>query len=266
LRDVAYYIKKKQGFPSITDKGVMDIILGGEGFSFKLKARNAQKKDRTNFVVVEDVDVKIKELSIKIKQSNHKLLFGIAKPLLLKVMKPAIQKVIEKQIKEAFETADALAYGVHRDAQRAIESAKRDPENAPGIFQQYSSALQKSLTAKKQKAENKVKDTKVNVAMTQQDSIFKNIALPGGISTKATEYKELAGRGDKWESPVFGIGEAKESSNIPKLAPVTRKSPHKGSVSVRGGSHPNSGFANQIDQSFDSKAVTNGKPLGGVAV
>merc|ERR1711939_703239 len=33
LRDVAYYVRKKQGFPSVTDKGVMDIFLGGEGFS-----------------------------------------------------------------------------------------------------------------------------------------------------------------------------------------------------------------------------------------
>lgn len=43
LRDVAYYLKKKQGFPSIMDKGVMDIILAGEGFSFKVAARNAHK-------------------------------------------------------------------------------------------------------------------------------------------------------------------------------------------------------------------------------
>jgi hypothetical protein len=36
IRDVAYYVKKKQGFPGITDKGVMDIFLGGTGLSFKV--------------------------------------------------------------------------------------------------------------------------------------------------------------------------------------------------------------------------------------
>ena len=332
LRDVSYYLKKKQGFPSITDKGVMDIILGGEGFSFKLKARNAHKKDRTNFVVVENVDVTIKELNIKVKQSNHKLLFSIAKPILLKVMKPAIQKVIEKQIKSSFEQGDAYLYSVHQDAQRAIESAKRDPENAPSVYQQYSSALQKKITANKEKAKEKAKDTKVNMAMTQQDSMFKNIALPGGISTKATEYKELAEKGERWESPVFGIGSAKESSDVPKLSQVSRKSPHnKGSAAVKGGNHPNesgygsntgvsqsgygsntgvsqsgygsntgvsqsgygsntgtggntgysgntgmgestggigptstSGFRDQVDQAFESKGETNGRPTGGV--
>ena len=260
LRDVSYYIKKKQGFPSITDKGVMDIILGGEGFSFKLKARNAQKKDRANFVVVEKVDVKITELNIKVKQSNHKLLFAIAKPILLKVMKPVIQKVIEKQIKQAFEDGDRVAYGIHQEAQRAIESAKRDPENAPNMYQQYATAVQNKITANKEKARQKASQTKVNVAMTQQDSIFKNISLPGGISTKATEYKQLAEKGDRWESPVFGIGSAKESTNIPKLSQVSRKSPHQGSVSVRGGNHPGSSNTSAFDS--NASTATGGQGYG----
>jgi hypothetical protein len=268
LRDVSYYVKKKQGFPSITDKGVMDIILGGEGFSFKLKARNAHKKDRTNFVVVEDVDVKVKELSIKVKQSNHKLLFGIAKPLLLKVMKPAIQKAIEKQIKSSFEQMDAFAYSIHQDAQKAIESAKRDPENAPNVYQQYLSSYQQKMTDKKEKAKKKASETDVKLAVTKEDSMFKNISLPGGISTKATEYRDLAAKGDKWETPVFGIGSAKESTDIPKLAQITRKSGKGGPVTVRGGNHPGASttgqFSNQVDQAFD-KTGTNGRPSGGLA-
>jgi hypothetical protein len=225
LRDVAYYIKKKQGFPSITDKGVMDIILGGEGFSFKIAARNAHKSDRTKFIAVDNVDVQIKNLQVKIKQSNHKLLFGIAKPLLLKVMRPAIQKVMEKQIKDAFEKGDAYLWSLHQEARKAIEAGKNDPENAPNMYQSYLDAIKQKATEKKQKAENKAKDTDVNLAITKNDSMFKHISLPGGISTKATEYQNLAAKGDRWESPVFSIGSAKESSDIPKLAQVTRK-PH----------------------------------------
>ena len=258
LRDVSYYIKKKQGFPSITDKGVMDVGLGGEGFSFKLKARNAHKKDRSHFVVVEDVEVKINNLNIKVKESNHKLLFGIAKPLLLKVMKPAIQKVIEKQIRDNFEKGDAFAYSIHQEAQKATEAAKRDPENAPSIFQQYSNAFQRKMTAKKEKAKEKASDTKVNMAMTQHDSMFKNISLPGGISTKATEYKDLAAKGDRWESPVFGIGSAKESSDIPKLSEISRKSGNKGAVGVRGGNHPNSNPGSQVG----SQSMGSGETMG----
>ena len=159
LRDVAYYVKKKQGFPSLTDKGVMDIFLGGEGFSFKLAARTAQSKDRTHFVSVDKVTVNVKNLHIKIKQSNHKLLFNIAKPLLLRVMKPVITKVIEKQIRENFEKLDAFMYDIYQDVQKASEQAQNDPENADSIFQQYLQAYRRKITAQKDKVQEKVSKT-----------------------------------------------------------------------------------------------------------
>jgi hypothetical protein len=85
----------------------------------------------------------------------------------------------------------------------------------------------------KKKAEKVVGDKKVNVAMTQHDSIFPNIKLPGGISTKATEYKELAKRGEKWESPVFALGSAAKSTNIAGAPQVTQKSHHVTQGGVR---------------------------------
>jgi hypothetical protein len=159
LRDVAYYVKKKQGFPSLTDKGVMDVFLGGEGFSFKLAARTAQSKDRTHFVSVDNVTVNVKHLNIKIKQSNHKLLFNIAKPLLLRVMKPVITKVIEKQIRENFEKLDAFMYDIYQDVQKASKQAQNDPENADSIFQQYLQAYRRKIIAQKDKAQEKVSKT-----------------------------------------------------------------------------------------------------------
>ncbi|ETI21577.1 hypothetical protein G647_07924 [Cladophialophora carrionii CBS 160.54] len=285
LRDVAYYIKKKQGFPSITDKGVMDIFLGGEGFSFKISARNATASDRTHFVAVDKVDVTIKNLSVKIKQSNHKLLFTIAKPLLLKVMKPVIQKVLEKQIKDTFTKADAFAYSVHQDVERGKQATKDDPENAPNVWQSYFNSYQKMMTEKKEKAKEKASKTNVNVAVTKEDSMFKHINLPGGVSTKATEYKDLARKGDRWESPIFSIGSAKESSDLPKSGKITRKPHDTAEGRIRGGNHPNTrddmsavsgttaasnpmsaanpshataGFSNQVDQAFGSSGGTNG--------
>jgi len=154
------------------------------------------------------------------------------------VMKPVITKVIEKQIRDNFMKADAFAYSIYQDVQRSAKVAMDDPDQAQNIYSQYVSAFQKKMTEKKEQAKQKSADTKVNLAVTQQDSIFKNISLPGGISTKATEFKELAAKGNKWESPVFGIGSARESSSIPKLAAVTRKPHNAASGVVRGGNHP----------------------------
>ncbi|KAH8781271.1 hypothetical protein F5883DRAFT_169847 [Diaporthe sp. PMI_573] len=209
LRDVSFYVKKKQGFPSVTDQGVMDIILAGEGFGFTLKMSSAEKKDSQNFFKVDKVDVNISNMKLKVKKSKHKLLFAIAKPIALKAMRPAIQKAAEKAIKDNFNQADAFLKQVQVEANRALEEAREDPKNAPNIYKRYVDAFQKQLLQGKKKAHDAVADKKVNYAITQEDSIFKDIKLPGGISSKATEYKELARKGEKWESPVFSIGSAK---------------------------------------------------------
>lgn len=260
LRDVSYYIKRKQGFPKITDLGVADIHLGGEGFSFKLKLATADAKDRRNFFKVEKIDVTIKHLDVKLKQSRHKLLFNIFRPLLFKVVTPVITKVIEVQIRKAINDLDTKAYAIHQEAQRAIDEAKRnpDPDNVKNIYQQYANAAQAKMMKGKEKTKAATQDKTVNVAMTQHDSIFKSIKLPGGISSKATEYKDLATKGEKWESPVFAIGAAAGSTNLPKATPVTRKPHETRSGGVRGGNHPGSGMTNGTSSSGMGSGANTG--------
>lgn len=271
--DVSYYVKKKQGFPEITDKGVMDIMLGGTGLSFKVAMETADPSDKHHFFKVNTVDVNISNMNIKVKQSNHKLLFKLFKPLLLKVMTPVITKVIEKQVRDNIHQLDGIAFQINQEAKRAAEQVQEDPSQAPNIYQRYADAAKNYMTQAKQKKEEVQSNKEVNVAITQHDSVLPNIRLPGGISTKATEYKELAAKGDKWESPVFSIGSAKESTNLPKLSEITRK-PHSvtpatlrghsesghggapggvgsgldtGSVAGVGGTQ---GFSSQVDQAF----------------
>ena len=227
LRDVAYYVKKKEGFPSVTDKGVMDIFLGGTGLSFKVAMETADKKDSQHFFKINSVTVDIQNINIKLKQSNHKLLFNLFKPLLFKVIKPVIQKAVEKQVRDSVSKGDAFMWRVKQEADRAAEEAKNnpDPEHVENMYQRYFQAYQREMQKAKDKKEAAKPKGDVKVAMTEHDSMFKNISLPGGISTKATEYKDLAAKGDKWESPVFSIGSAKETSNIPSVSNPTRK-PH----------------------------------------
>ncbi|KAK0390953.1 hypothetical protein NLU13_0456 [Sarocladium strictum] len=225
LRDVSYHIKRKQGFPSITDTGVADILLPGDGFSFKMKVSTAEKKDRQNYFKVQKVDVDLDDLKIKLHKSNHKLLFGLFKPIMLKVLRPPMQKAVEKAIKDECNKLDQLFFQVKQEADRALEAAKENPEQVPNIYERYYNAAQKRIMQGKEKAQAAVQDKKVNVAITKEDSIFPNIHLPGGISSKATEYRELARKGDKWESPVFSIGNASKSTNLPG-APKIETKPH----------------------------------------
>ncbi|KAL3476368.1 hypothetical protein BJX99DRAFT_142095 [Aspergillus californicus] len=226
LKDVSYYINKKQGFPSITDTGIMDIFLGGEGFSLKIAASTAQKKDRQNFVKLDKVTVKLDEIDIKLKKSSHKVLFSVFKPLLFRTVRPVIQKVLEKQVRDAFTKGDAFAYDVHQEAKRVKSHVQENPEDAPNVYNRYLNALRGKMEQGRQQAQKAAqRDTKVQTTTTLKGSLFPDIKLPGGITTKATEYDEIARKGERWESPIFSIGSASESTDIPKLDNITRK-PH----------------------------------------
>lgn len=250
FRDVSYYINRKQGFPHISDTGVADFLLGGNGLGLKLHLTTAHKHDRAHFFQCDKVDVTISNLSVKLKQSKHKLLFTILKPLLLTVMRPLIQRVVAKQIQDYFVKMDAFAWRVHQEQERAKREATSDPENASNIYWRYMDAIRSEVLRKKGQAQKVVEGREMKLVMTKEDSLekFKNIPLPGGISTKATEFKEMARKGDKWYSDVFSIGSAPETPNIPLPKPITRKSPHVQQARVK--DHP----AAQIDPASTTPA------------
>ncbi|QDS77420.1 hypothetical protein FKW77_006471 [Venturia effusa] len=275
LRDVSFYVKKKQGFPGIKDTGIADIFMGGTGLSFKIEAENADKTDRQHFIKINKVNVDVKNVNIKLKKSSHKILFALAKPIILKALRPALQKALEKQIKDSVHQLDAMIYEIKAEADKAAAEFKKNPspENAQSMYQRYASAAQRKIMQGKQKKaelDERTKDSKVNMAVTKHDSIFPDISLPGGISTKATEYKDLATKGEKWESPVFSIGSARETSSLPKVASISRKSPHgshgtslggatgglAGTTSTNGlGNTTNGQFSSQVDQAFGKTSV-----------
>ncbi|KAH6624689.1 hypothetical protein B0J18DRAFT_449918 [Chaetomium sp. MPI-SDFR-AT-0129] len=263
LRDVSYHIKRKQGFPSITDTGVANLLLAGDGFTFRMKLSSANKSDKQTFFKVDKVDVSVKNLNVKVVKSSHKLLFALFKPLLLKVLRPGLQKALEKAIKEQAIKWDALLYEIKQEADRALEEARESPERTPNIYNRYATAAQKKVLQGKKKAEDVVADKKVNYAITKEDSIFPDVHLPGGISSKATEYRDLARKGDKWESPVFSLGSAAKSKDIPAAPKIVRK-PHQ--AASASGSNPQdaSGAVNGV--ATNGVAALNGNSVNGAGL
>ncbi|KAK2041803.1 hypothetical protein LZ31DRAFT_471672 [Colletotrichum somersetense] len=258
LRDVSYHVKRKQGFPSITDTGVADILLAGDGFSFKLKLSSADKKDSQNFFKIDKVDVDIKHMSINLKQSKHKLLFSLFKPIMLKVLRPALQKAVEKAIKDQATQLDSILFQLKQEADRALDEARSNPEQTPNIYNRYATAIQKRALQTKQKAQEVAADKKVNYAITKEDSIFPDISLPGGISTKATEYKELARKGERWESPVFSIGKASKSTDVPPAPRIERKKHGLPTQQGQYAPHANGDLNGNINKNLPYDSNTNG--------
>ncbi|KAG8412053.1 hypothetical protein J3459_016045 [Metarhizium acridum] len=97
LRDVNFHVNRKKGFPSLSDTGVLDILLPGNGLSFRMKVATAHKSDSQNIFKVEKVDVDFKGLKIK-------------------VLRAPIQKAVEKAIKDEFNKLDSLLWQIKKDA------------------------------------------------------------------------------------------------------------------------------------------------------
>ena len=221
FKDVAYYIRKKQGFLRFKDIGIMDIFVGGEGLSFDVQLTTTHQRDRNRFFKVENVKVKIKNLNIILKKSNHKNLFGFFKPFLMGVVKAVIAKVAEFQIRKSFDQLDEQMWLVQNEYDKAKDAAKDEPPETANMVKMYIQSIQKRIIELKEEVEKKSSSTKVrnysqafnnnqvNFASTEETSIFPNIHFPGGISTTAAKYRQIAREGDEWRSPVFDIGTAR---------------------------------------------------------
>lgn len=264
LRDVSYHIKKKSGFPKVTDTGVADILLPGDGFSFRMKVSTAGKTDSQNYFKVEKVDVDFKSLNVKLKKSKFKGLFAVFKPLLLKALRPALQKAVEKAIKDKCNEFDRTLYELKKEADAAGE-APTDGKKA-NFFKRFYDASQaralKNKEEKKEQLEKKKSDDnkKVNITMTDDETIFPGLKLPGGVSSKATEYKDLALKGEKWESPVFSIGKASKSTDIPAAPQIVNKVRGAANGAANGNGHAANanGIANANGHSANGNGIANG--------
>ncbi|BFZ59546.1 hypothetical protein YB2330_000557 [Saitoella coloradoensis] len=255
LRDVAYYIKKKSGFPSVRDTGIIDIFLGGEGLSATVTLADATALDRTSFFKVERVDVKINNLKLKLKKSNHKLLFNLFKPLLMGIIKPVIQKVAEKKIAEQFDTLDHLLYSVYKETKRE-QNTYTDDEATPNTTKLYLQTLMKRVSAnskeKKDKAAETAQDKHAAVTVSRSGGMFKNVVLPSGFSNRAEEYKRMGQEGRDWTSPVFDLGSAKPTDRIPEPKKIIRRSDYGRATLNDGGNTNNSSSQGQYQQGYNT--------------
>jgi len=68
MRDVAFYFKKKSGLPKLTDSGLADAVIGGEGSNATVVLVSAGK-DRSSVLKVQEVNVKVNTLKFSIRDS-----------------------------------------------------------------------------------------------------------------------------------------------------------------------------------------------------
>jgi hypothetical protein len=125
MRDVAFWFRKKSGFPKLQDSGLADVLLGGEGLTITAHLTSAEK-DKSSVFKVKNVNVKMDTLKFSIRDSKHDLLYKTLRPLATGLVKKQIQKAIEDSMRTAFEYVDGQLVGV-RDR---YAEARDDPDGS----------------------------------------------------------------------------------------------------------------------------------------
>jgi len=105
LRDVAFYVHKKTGFPKIKDSGLADVVISGNGVSGKVHIESSNARDRV--FTVKDVKVKVDKLSFGIRDTKHNFLYSTLRPLAQSLVKKQIAKAIEDGIRSGLGQLDA---------------------------------------------------------------------------------------------------------------------------------------------------------------
>ncbi|KZT70697.1 hypothetical protein DAEQUDRAFT_667430 [Daedalea quercina L-15889] len=199
MRDVAFYFRKKSGFPKLSDSGIADVILGGHGLTVTARVASSGK-DRSSVFHVKDVHVKVDTLKFSIRDSKHDLLYKTLRPLATGLVKRQVQKAIEDAVRTGLEYVDGQLVTV-RDR---MEEAKED-EN-----QSRTQALQELFQRKKDEAASTASraDAKTGtfkVVSKRDSAILQDIGRPEGWANRAQERADKAVQGETWHSEAFTI-------------------------------------------------------------
>ncbi|KAL8287370.1 hypothetical protein RQP46_003822 [Phenoliferia psychrophenolica] len=206
LKDVAFYIKKKTGFPKVQDSGVADVFIGGKGISGKIHLESTGRSDRAFNIV--DVKVKIDKFKFAVRENKHAFLLATFKPLLSGLIKKAVATGIQEGIRSGL---------VQIDAQLAdLAERYQDAKSADGV--KTLDAVKTSYREKKaeaertaEKAKAKAPDGKFAISAQPSDQLV-DWQSKNSVVRKVGEQQALANKSSHdWHSPAFDIVGKKSS-------------------------------------------------------
>ncbi|BGP41732.1 hypothetical protein JCM10449v2_005723 [Rhodotorula kratochvilovae] len=201
LKDVAFYIKKKTGFPRLTDSGYADVFLGGKGLSGKVQIESTGRKHHAFKVV--DVKLKIDKLKFAVRDSKHSTLINLLRPLATGLIKTAVTKAMEAAIRAALEQVDAQLSDI---SERLDDAKNQEGTNKIDALKQSFADKKAEAQHKKQKAEELAPDGKFAVTLDPKDKLVNWSAPDSTLDKIAQKQKQARATGsDDWRSPAFTI-------------------------------------------------------------
>jgi hypothetical protein len=203
LRDVAFFFRKKTGFPRLHDSGLADIVISGKGIHGSIKVETTPNK--SSFFRVDHVDVNIDDLKWKVRDSKHNFLYNALRTTASGIIKKAICKAAEVAIRNALSQVDQQLTDI-RDASN--EASRRDDVTRTELVKQRIQEKKEKAQERKAKAEE-IADKRQSQfkIVTERSQELINWESKASYVGKAGIVQEHAQRGDAngWKSPVFDI-------------------------------------------------------------
>jgi hypothetical protein len=209
MRDVAFYFRKKTGIPKLSDSGLADVQLGGQGLTvrvpfYTLRTLTAPQatvhlvsadKDKSSVFKVKSVRVKVDSLKFSIRDSKHDILYKTLRLLASNLIKKQIQKAVVDAITTGMEYVDGQLVAV-RDR---VNEARASPDSS------RTDVLRAAFQGKRED------DKSVSGSSVERKSHFKVVAKgnsailpehghPSGWAGKIQERAEAAATGESWHS------------------------------------------------------------------
>lgn len=127
-RNVNFWYKKKS-FPTMSDSGLLDMSVDDIDIVVHLiPTGNIAKFDRV-FAEIHS-DVKIRDLSVKVKDSDHQALYTLFKPFFKSYARKNIEKAMEERINNAFLEIDRQVVQLYK-ATRNMTMLPKQEEHLP---------------------------------------------------------------------------------------------------------------------------------------
>ncbi|TIA85325.1 hypothetical protein E3P99_04027 [Wallemia hederae] len=214
LRDIAFYINRRKGFPKVKDAGLADVFLGGKGVSATVVLRVDSNSD--NIFTVKSVKASVGTLKFKIRESKHNLLYKTFKPLATSLIKKQIVKAVQDGIGEGLKTLNQKLVDIRKEAEQgkkeaeevkkqASDDAKIDKAQEKGekVQQKAEKTQQKASTAQQQ-AQQQTQQSQFRVVANRNSQLIDAGHSQGWINLQA-KYEDKVNEGDSWHSNAFSL-------------------------------------------------------------
>jgi hypothetical protein len=127
MRNAAFYFKKKTGLIKMTDQGLVDVDLAGDGLGIAIELVWDPKREGGAGFVVKTVKCGIDKLRVHVVDSRYDWLLNMVSPILAGDIRRSIEDEVERRIRfnveRAFMLVRRVADQIPIDTQRAKEIA-----------------------------------------------------------------------------------------------------------------------------------------------